>query len=143
MSTNKTAIYWWQWPNILALDTAVIVISWATVFAYQAEHTLSLSQLTVLGLSTWIAYQADRLLDVRAKSIKSLLTRRHQFAQRHQCALWCWLTAALIVNLSIAYSELSLNQWYRGSWLLMAVLSYTLLNQILHKNMDLKSLVFP
>lgn len=140
MPASRFAIHWWQWPNLLALDTAFIVIAWAAVFDWQSGQILTLSQLAVLGLSTWIAYQADRLLDVRSRAVKALLTRRHQFAQRHQRTLWCWLAAALFINLSIACSQLSLSACLRGSWLLAAVIAYTLLNQILHKKYGLKEL---
>ena len=82
--------------------SALIVVAWAAIFNWHSGHILTLSHLTVLGLSTGIAYQADRLLDVRSRAVKALLTRRHQFAQRHQRTLWCWLAAALFINLSIA-----------------------------------------
>lgn len=140
MPANKACIHWWQWPNLLAIDTALIVVSWAKVFAWQAGQTLSLSQCAILGLSTWIAYQADRLLDVRSRAMQALLTRRHRFARKHQRRLWCWLTIALLINLAIAGSQLSLNEWCRGSWLLAAVIAYTLLNQLLHKKYGLKEL---
>jgi hypothetical protein len=140
MPASRYAIHWWQWPNLLALDTAFIVVFWAAVFDWQSRQILTVSQLAVLGLSTWIAYQADRLLDVRSRAMKALLTRRHQFAQRHQRTLWCWLAAALFINLSIACSQLSLSACLRGSWLLAAVIAYTLLNQILHKKYGLKEL---
>jgi hypothetical protein len=140
MGAHKSPIYWWQWPNLLAIDTAVIVATWAAVFAHQAKQSLPIAHILILALSTWIAYQADRLLDVRSKSIKALLSRRHQFAKQHQRTLWCWLTAMLAINLGLASSQLSFSELKKGVWLLAAVLSYTLLNQIVHKKYGLKEL---
>lgn len=140
MRAHKPAIYWWQWPNMLAIDTAAIVAAWAAVFAHQANQPLSISHLIILALSTWIAYQADRLLDVRSKAIKAWLTRRHQFAKQHQQTLWYWLTAMLAINLGVVGSQLSLRELQRGVWLLAAVISYTILNQIVHKKYGLKEL---
>jgi lipoprotein signal peptidase len=125
---------------MLAIDTAAIVATWAAVFAHQTKHSIPIAHILILAISTWIAYQADRLLDVRSKAIKALLTRRHQFAKQHQQALWHWLIAMLVINLGIAGSQLSLRELQRGVWLLAAVISYVLLNQIVHKKYGLKEL---
>lgn len=138
MNPHKPSIAWWQWPNLLALDTACIVMLWAGLFAHLSQRSLSISQYAILGLSTWVAYQADRLLDVRSKPKTKLLTRRHQFAQQHMRTLWPWLLAATLLNLAIAGSQLSYSELQKGTWLLGAVLAYTYLIQQRKKKYGLK-----
>lgn len=83
--------------NLLSIDVAAGAVCSSLLFAKILEvHILSYG-LASLGLSVWIIYTADHLLD--ARKIKTpAATERHRFHQRHFDLLLILLGAAVIVN---------------------------------------------
>lgn len=123
----------WQWPNVLAIDAALIAVIWQSIFAQSIHFTLSIPAQIVLGLSVWLTYMADRLFDVQQRKPEQLLSHRHRFAARHRIVLWRIWSAALIANIALAFTMLEREQLIHGFYLLTACLSYTVLNQKLSK----------
>lgn len=81
----------WQWPNLLALDAALIALAWQAAFAAALGNEVSAAAQIVLGLSVWLTYMADRLFDVAKRPLQQLHSTRHQFAKQHRKTLWrCW-----------------------------------------------------
>jgi len=83
----------------------------------------------VLGLSVWLTYTADRLLDVAGRPFDQLLSVRHRFTKDYSPILWKIWFCVLIVNSSIAFIGLTTDQLINGALLLVVCLLYTGLNQ--------------
>ncbi|MEM7789825.1 MAG: hypothetical protein AAF546_00355 [Verrucomicrobiota bacterium] len=124
-----TGIRWWQWFNVLAVDAAVIAVAWQHTLASGTGEMPGFGASTVLALSVWLTYTADRLFDVRRKSIHDLLSVRHQFAKTYFLTLWKIWAVILGLNVAIAILFLSRDQLSNGLVLLAGCLIYTFINQ--------------
>ena len=125
-------IHFYQWPNLIALDAALIAVAWQVTLARALEVSLAAPAYIVLGLSVWLTYMADRLFDVASRSEDSLRSLRHQFTKRYKGTLWRIWWSVLMVNLVFA-TQLSATQLKRGLVLLAFCLLYTWLNQRLSR----------
>ncbi len=114
-------IRWWQWPNVLALDAALIAVGWQQVLAMGG---LGLAAAVVLGLSVWLVYTADRWLDARALRPDQLVTARHRFARRWQKEIILIWGTVLVADVAIALGGLSREQLQAGFALLGVTLLY-------------------
>ena len=128
--TSKTQFY--QWPNILAVDAALIAVAWQFALTKSSCADLGWPAHVVLGISVWLTYMADRLYDVRSHPLEKLISLRHRFAKKHCRQLWRVWWGALIINLSLATQLISL-QLKHGIMLLAICLIYTFLNQKLSR----------
>ncbi|MGZ0657418.1 hypothetical protein ACWPKO_02770 [Coraliomargarita sp. W4R53] len=122
----------WQWPNVLALDAALIAALW--LIALESAHCVEIGwgAHAVLGLSVWLTYIADRLYDVRSRDMSTLLSARHQFSKRYATQIWYVWFLILGANLLLA-TQLTDLQLKHGALLLAICLIYTLLNQKLSR----------
>lgn len=123
----------WQWPNILAIDTALIAILWQLSLARVLNAEIDWVASAILGLSVWLTYVADRLFDVRSREKAVLFSLRHQFAKRYRQALWYVWYVLLAMNLLLA-TQLTVLQLKNGSLLLTFCLLYTASNQKLSRH---------
>jgi hypothetical protein len=123
----------WQWPNLLALDAALIAVFWQAAFAHNLGLPISAPAQIVLGLSVWLTYMADRLFDVAKRPREQLHSARHCFAKQHFCALWRIWCCVLISNITIAFTGLTSIELRNGAALLALCLLYTALNQALSR----------
>jgi len=123
----------WQWPNLLALDAALIALVWQAAFAAVIQHEVSTTAQIVLGLSVWLTYMADRLFDVAKRPSEQLHALRHRFAKRHARVLWLLWSGTLLLNIGIALTGLSIHELRNGFILLTGCLLYTALNQALSR----------
>lgn len=123
----------WQWPNLLALDAALIAVAWQVVLAKGLGLTLPMAACIVLALSVWLTYLADRLFDVARRPMGQLLSVRHTFAKRHARGLWRIWAAILVVDVGIAWVGLPAVALQKGILLLLLCLIYTALNQKLSR----------
>jgi hypothetical protein len=124
----------WQWPNLLAIDAALIALAWQETLASRAEFDLSPAARLVLALSVWLSYMADRLFDVANRPATQLRSIRHRFAKKHARKLWAIWVVTLTTNLIIAFGHLETIQLRNGSVLLALCLLYTALNQSYSRN---------
>lgn len=120
----------WQWPNILALDAAFIAVVWQAVFAECFSSQSTFCSQSVLALSVWLTYMADRLFDVSKHQPSQLQSLRHRYAKQYAQTLWRIWWVLLIANSAIALCGLSSHQMRNGLVLLALCLTYTALNQI-------------
>ena len=118
-----------HWSNVLAVDAALIALCWQSTFALFSSHALTPVSACVLGLSVWLTYAADRLFDVKKRSLAQLHSIRHRFTKRHAKTLWKFWFGAFFVNISIAFAGLKIHQLRNGAVLLIVCLLYTALNQ--------------
>ena len=58
--------------NFLSIDAVLIALTWQGVFARTVDVTLTWQERTFLGISVWIVYILDHLLDA-SRQFKSLL----------------------------------------------------------------------
>lgn len=118
-----------QRSNVLAVDAALIALCWQSVFASFSHQAFNLAPASVLGLSVWLMYAADRLFDVKKRPLTELHSIRHRFTKRNARILWKFWFGTLFVNVSIALIGLKIHQLRNGSVLLIFCLLYTALNQ--------------
>ena len=128
----RPSIQVWQWPNILAIDAALVAVLWQLALARVLNIEIGWGASGVLGLSVWLTYVADRLYDVRSREKVLLFSLRHQFAKRYSQTLWHVWFVLLAMNLLLA-RQLTAMQVKNGSLLLIFCLLYTVLNQKLSR----------
>ncbi len=88
--------------NILSLDVAAGAVICASFFGRLLEVSILPQGLTSLGLTVWIIYTADHLLDAR-KLKQDASTQRHRFHQRHFKSLLLVLIVAVLVDATQIY----------------------------------------
>ena len=81
---QKEKAPWWLWPNLLSLDAPLVALAWAWMFS-NAWGVVSVPwQLwATLGVSVWIVYVLDRIVDASREGDAKLLDARHHFHRRH------------------------------------------------------------
>jgi hypothetical protein len=113
--------------NILSIDVALGAGCCAAWFANVFNVQLRPYALFVLGLTVWIIYTADHLMD--ASKIKTeASTSRHRFHQRNYKALIVFLSIAIIVDLLLLLF-IRARILYGGVILSAIVLLYLLINR--------------
>jgi len=88
--------------NILSIDVALGAVCCAAWFAVLFEVTLRPYALVSLGLTVWIIYTADHLLDAR-KVIGTASTDRHRFHQKNFTVLLTILAMAIVLDLLVIF----------------------------------------
>jgi hypothetical protein len=92
---DPTAVEWWLWPNVLALDAPVVAVVWQRFLAGACGVTVPAAASVVLGLVVWAIYLLDRRFDTaRPESVQP----RHNFARRNPSLV----TAPALTALSAA-----------------------------------------
>ena len=132
-SSGIRVIRLWQWPNILSLDAVAIALAWQSCLESIRHHPIEFAEQIILGLSVWLTYMADRLLDVRKRKPVSLLSLRHSWIKKYSFRLWSAWIPILALNVLLALYFLDNRQFFRGSILLCLTLLYTVLNQLLSR----------
>ena len=113
--------------NILSLDVAAGAMICATFFALTLGVEILPQGLASLGLTVWIIYTADHLLDAR-KLQQDASTERHRFHQRHFKILLIVLVVAVLVDVTQIYFIRSM-VFMAGLVLAFLVLIYFLIQQ--------------
>lgn len=92
-----TLIRFYRMCNLLSLDVAGGAIVCALFFSKLLSVTPYIQGMIALGLTVWVIYTADRLLDVRSLT-NAAASERHKFHQQYQKPLWIVsITIGLIV----------------------------------------------
>lgn len=94
----------WAWGNVLAFDAVGVGLLWQAFMTLAfCDRFPTLLECTVLGLSIWVFYLTDRLLDSRTLDCSRRRTLRHDFYRRHhQRFLWIGIVCAILDFLIIA-----------------------------------------
>jgi 1,4-dihydroxy-2-naphthoate octaprenyltransferase len=82
--------------NILSIDVALGAVCCAVWFSLLFNSSLKPQALASLGLTVWIIYTADHLLDAR-KIQGQASTNRHRYHQQH----FKWLVFSLVIAVAI------------------------------------------
>jgi hypothetical protein len=126
----RFAITYYRLFNILSLDVATGAVISALFFAEIYGASPSSISLLSLGLTVWIIYTADRLLDVW-DARGEISSERHQFHKKHQQILVrCLLIAAVMDCALIFFMPVIIIK--RGVFLTMVVIGYVLLRKKLY-----------
>lgn len=84
--------------NLLSIDVALGAVA-CSVFLSQAFHTtVSVDSFIVLGITVWIIYTVDHLIDGH-RADEDKLSPRHHFHQQYRVPLSILVVVATIVNL--------------------------------------------
>jgi hypothetical protein len=124
----------WLWPNLLSLDAPIVAVLWQALFARCFHAPFDALATTLLVLSVWLIYAADRSLDVWKKPrVSGRFVRRgfsapqaeesarHQFYRRHWHAILPLWIAILAIATWLAWTRLPAVLFERGLALLAAI----------------------
>ena len=90
----------YRFLNLLSIDVAVGAAIGAAFFAYVLDVELFLQAFIVLGLTVWIIYTSDHLLDAWFLD-KPASTPRHLLHQRHFKLLAFMVVIAMLVDIGL------------------------------------------
>jgi hypothetical protein len=98
----------WLYPNLLSLDAPLVAVAWLHVFAQTWRLGYHPWEAYIaLGLTVWIIYVADRLLDISlAGGPIDNLEARHRFHRLHQNRFKIALVAAALVTLYMVITKM-------------------------------------
>ena len=111
--------------NALSMDAVFVAVVWQAIFCLSFTNRLpSVAQSAALGLTVWLIYVADRLLDAARLDETKLVTFRHRFHRLHRQRLaWAWI-AVLVVDACVVYLQIDPSVQSLGMVLAVAVLVY-------------------
>lgn len=110
----KRSIPVWAWGNVLAVDAVGVGLLWQALMTLVfCKRVPTLLECTVLGLSIWGFYLADRLLDSRTLDCRRHRTLRHDYYRRHSKRfLWIGLICGIADFVIIArYANFAQLRW--------------------------------
>jgi len=131
----KEVIKLYRLFNLLSLDVAVGAVIGSLFFAKIFNLVPSYPSLVSLGLTVWIIYTTDRLLDIR-DVMGEAASERHRFHQRNQTKLKYWLVVVLIIDIVLIFF-MPFKILKYGIFLSLAVVIYILLRKKLHISKEL------
>ena len=86
------SIHTWHLVNLLSLDAVAVGLTWQLVFTLQfLDRFPTPVESLIIGISIWLAYTADRILDARRLQTDLPHSSRHSFHDQFQilmCFLW-------------------------------------------------------
>ncbi len=127
---------WYQCINLLSVDVSIGAVISAVFFAKIFNVHILFHELVVLGLTVWIIYTSDHLIDAY-KLIQPASSKRHLFHQHHfKILLSLVLVAVLVVISQIAFIHRPL--LLAGIMLALLVVVYFFIQ---HKLLFLKEMV--
>ena len=85
----------WLWMNLLSLDAPLVALAWQDLLARCYGTHLLPAGRTVLGLTVWAIYIADRLMDVRGAATAEE-GRHHRFYREHN-QVWRAMLAVVVL----------------------------------------------
>ena len=126
-AATTVSIRLWHLINLLSLDAVTVGLTWQLVFTLQFfDRFPSLVESSIIGISIWLAYTADRILDSRRLQCELPHSSRHSFHRQFQtliCFLWI-LALGLNVILITGFTSADQIKW--GMVCLLLVFLYLL-----------------
>lgn len=115
--------------NILSIDVALGAMCGALFFAKLLQVQVLVYGVVCLGLTVWIIYTVDHLLDAKRIGQRAS-TRRHRFHHYHFNILLRWVMFAILVNGAFTFFMRE-RVLIGGIFLLIGVVLYLLVNRYL------------
>lgn len=97
LATMKELIKAYRFLNLISIDVAFGAVVCAAFFSSIFSVQLRLYGLAALGLSVWIIYTLDHLMDARRMK-HAAFTERHQFHQEHQKLMAILVLIACLID---------------------------------------------
>lgn len=114
----------WALPTALSLDAPLVAVLWQGLFAASFGVTLLWYHPIILGLSVWLVYVADRLLDAKKLDLSQLHTVRHVLhAKYYRIFTIAWVLIFGTVGV-LALSFLTPREILLGAGIAAAVAAY-------------------
>ncbi len=120
---SKPRPAWWQWPNVLSLDVPIIAVAWQRLIGLTLETPLHAHDSLLLGLTVWLIYSADRLLDGLKGGGQ---TQRHRFYETHRRSILSLWFSLMLGTLWLALTSLGVTSLIWAGLLAVAMLGYFL-----------------
>lgn len=114
----------WEWLTILSLDAPLVAVLWQELFASSLGIPLQPYHYSLLGLSVWLVYVADRWLDGLKLKPFEMMSSRHAFYARWRrpvLLLWC---IGLLIGIAMAGFYLTPIELTFGLVLMLASVFY-------------------
>lgn len=89
---EPSAVRWWLWPNVLALDAPAVAVVWQRFLGDSFGVAVPDIASVVLALVVWAIYLIDRLMDGRRGDVQP----RHRFAATHTVLVTALAAVALL-----------------------------------------------
>ncbi len=121
--------------NLLSLDVAFGAVVGSLFFSKIYDLAPSYSSLISLGLTVWIIYTADRLLDVQDLK-NGAASERHRFHQRDKKKLKYWLVLVIIIDAVLIFF-MPISVIKNGIILSLVMVIYIVLRKRLHISKEL------
>ncbi len=118
---------WWLWLNVLSLDAPLVAILWQWALARTYGVQMASVNYSTLGLTVWLIYVLDRVLDNRATSENQSHTVRHVFYQQHRhFFIWIFIPAVVTFLAYRVFTSIPAPIMWRGFGLAFLVGLYLL-----------------
>jgi hypothetical protein len=129
---SKTAPFILRWLSLFSLDALLVALAWQEVLARISGVDLYWNERALLGISVWIIYTADHLLDglISKKSTYFNQAPRHTFVQKHRLFFSVTVLIALVGALSLLHT-ISFSLFIGGALLTLVTGLYLFINTFL------------
>jgi hypothetical protein len=136
----KSALKFLRLLNNLSIDVVSGAIASSIFFSTVFQTPISVLVLTLLGLSVWIIYTVDHLLDVK-NSKPVVISDRHIFHQQNSKSIKLGLATALILTSFLVF-QMPNTITYAGVVLAVIVGAYIFFNNRLGASKELVAALF-
>ncbi len=120
----------WHLINLLSLDAVMVGLTWQLIFTLEFLNRFPHAiESLIIGITIWLAYTADRILDSWNLETNLPHTSRHYFHHQFRTPMCCFWTIALGFDVILIASFTHTVQIQWGLVCLLFVLLYLLNSQ--------------
>ena len=119
------------WLNLVCLDAPIVAVAWQWLFARTFGAHLDLPLRTLLFLTAWLIYLADRFADTIKLPPGSPISLRHRFCREHMIGWWVAIVVIFFLDVVLALRSLDLQMLLLGGTLAALCAFYLFVNHSL------------
>ncbi|MFZ4116557.1 MAG: hypothetical protein ACOYK6_07540 [Chthoniobacterales bacterium] len=122
-------ILWIRWLSLFSLDAVLVALSWQEVLARASHVHPTWQERALLGISVWIIYIVDHLLDAtsRTKLKNTNQAPRHYFVLKHRFFFVSAIVLVLLIDIALL-PQISSSLLVAGSVLGLITVLYLFFN---------------